>query len=79
MQDAVRNRTVVYFLMIKLKRSLVSRVFKRIKRQTNSKGRLYPSSKGMPHVRFAVPCLNKAGLKLMDFYLLKAHSLAPGE
>lgn len=67
MQDATRNRTVVHFLMITLKNSSESRVFKRIKRQTDSKERLHLSSKGVPQVRSAVPCLKKADLELMDF------------
>lgn len=66
MQDIVRNRTLLHFLIIKLKNSSEHSIFKEIKRQTDSKERLHFSSKGVPQVRSAVPCLNKAGLQLME-------------
>lgn len=71
MQDAVRNRNAVHFLMIKLENSSESRVFKRIKRQTDSKERLHVSSKGALQLRTAVPCLEKADLGLMAFTSFK--------
>lgn len=67
MQDVVRNRAAVHFLMIKLENSSESRVFKRIKKQTDSKERLHISSEGVLQLRTAVPCLEKADLELMAF------------
>lgn len=79
MQDAVRNRTAVHFLMIKLENSSESRIFKRIKRQTDSKERLHISSKGVLQLRTAVPHLEKADLELMAFTSFKHTAQHLGE
>lgn len=55
MQDTIQNRTLTRFVMIKLKDSSESTVFKLIKRQTDSMERMHLSSKRLPQVRSAVP------------------------
>lgn len=77
MQDAIRNRTVARFVMIKLKDSSESTVFKIIKRQTDSTERMHLSSKELPQVRYAVPS-ELSRPRADGFYPLQAQLLAPG-
>lgn len=55
MQGTIQNRTASCFVMIKLKDSSESTLFKIIKRQTASMERMHLFSKGLPQVRFAAP------------------------